>query len=71
MGEFELLARVRERLPPAGPRVRIGMGDDAAVTVPGGATATSVVLVTLSATGSPLCMAWSMARQTMAECNPS
>jgi thiamine-monophosphate kinase len=42
MGEFELLARVRERLPPVGPRVRIGMGDDAAVTVPGGATATSV-----------------------------
>ncbi len=42
MGEFELLARVRERLPPPGPRVRVGMGDDAAVTVPGGATATSV-----------------------------
>ncbi len=42
MSEFELLARVRERLPPVGPRVRIGMGDDAAVTVPGGATATSV-----------------------------
>ncbi|MBW8059736.1 MAG: thiamine-phosphate kinase [Solirubrobacterales bacterium] len=42
MGEFELLARVRERLPAAGPRVRVGMGDDAAVTVPGGATATSV-----------------------------
>ena len=42
MGEFELLARVRERLAPAGPRVRVGMGDDAAVTVPGGATATSV-----------------------------
>ncbi|HWW67339.1 MAG TPA: thiamine-phosphate kinase [Solirubrobacterales bacterium] len=42
MGEFELLAQVRERLPPAGPRVRVGMGDDAAVTVPGGATATSV-----------------------------
>ena len=42
MGEFELLARIRERLPPAGPRVRVGMGDDAAVTVPGGATATSV-----------------------------
>ncbi len=42
MGEFELLARVRERLPPAGPRVRVGMGDDAAITVPGGATATSV-----------------------------
>ena len=42
MGEFELLARVRERLPPAGPRVRLGMGDDAAITVPGAATATSV-----------------------------
>jgi thiamine-monophosphate kinase len=42
MGEFELLARVRERLPPPGPRVRVGSGDDAAVTVPGGATATSV-----------------------------
>ncbi len=42
MGEFELLARVRERLPPAGPRLRVGSGDDAAVTVPGGATATSL-----------------------------
>jgi len=42
MGEFELLARVRERLPAAGTRVRVGIGDDAAVTVPGGATATSV-----------------------------
>ncbi|MFI5027984.1 MAG: thiamine-phosphate kinase [Solirubrobacterales bacterium] len=42
MGEFELLARVRERLPPPGPRVLVGAGDDAAVTVPGGATATSV-----------------------------
>ncbi|HEU4392960.1 MAG TPA: thiamine-phosphate kinase [Solirubrobacterales bacterium] len=42
MGEFELLARVRERLPPPGPRVRVGSGDDAAVTVPGGATATSI-----------------------------
>jgi thiamine-monophosphate kinase len=42
MGEFELLAKVRERLPAPGPRVRIGSGDDAAVTVPGGATATSV-----------------------------
>jgi thiamine-monophosphate kinase len=42
MGEFELLARIRERLPAPGPRVRIGSGDDAAVTVPGGATATSV-----------------------------
>ena len=42
MGEFELLAKVRERLPAPGPRVRVGSGDDAAVTVPGGATATSV-----------------------------
>jgi len=42
MGEFELLAKLREQLPPAGARVRLGSGDDAAVTVPGGATATSV-----------------------------
>jgi thiamine-monophosphate kinase len=42
MGEFELLAKLRERLPPNGPRVEVGSGDDAAITVPGGATATSV-----------------------------
>jgi thiamine-monophosphate kinase len=42
MGEFELLAKLRERLPDDGPRVRVGSGDDAAITVPGGATATSV-----------------------------
>ncbi len=42
MGEFELLAKLRERLPADGSRVRLGSGDDAAVTVPGGATATSV-----------------------------
>jgi thiamine-monophosphate kinase len=42
MGEFELLAKLRERLPADGSRVEIGSGDDAAVTVPGGATATSV-----------------------------
>ena len=42
MGEFELLAKLRERLPPPGPRVRVASGDDAAVTLPGGATATSV-----------------------------
>ncbi len=42
MGEFELLARIRERLPPPGPRLRVPSGDDAAVTIPGGATATSV-----------------------------
>jgi len=42
MGEFELLARIRERLPEPGSRLRVGSGDDAAVTVPGAATATSV-----------------------------
>jgi thiamine-monophosphate kinase len=42
MGEFELLAKLRERLPQPGPRVAVAAGDDAAVTVPGGATATSV-----------------------------
>jgi thiamine-monophosphate kinase len=42
MGEFELLARIRERLPAGGPRMHLGSGDDAAVTIPGGATATSV-----------------------------
>jgi thiamine-monophosphate kinase len=42
MGEFELLARIRARLPQPGPRVRLGSGDDAAIAVPGGATATSV-----------------------------
>jgi thiamine-monophosphate kinase len=42
MGEFELLARIRERLSVPGERVLLGSGDDAAVTVPGGATATSV-----------------------------
>jgi thiamine-monophosphate kinase len=42
MGEFELLARIRERLPAPSSRIRLGSGDDAAVTVPGGATATSV-----------------------------
>jgi thiamine-monophosphate kinase len=42
VGEFELLAKLHERLPPAGPRVRLGSGDDAAIVVPGGATATSI-----------------------------
>src|SRR6478672_7493493 len=42
MGEFELLARIRERRPASGSRTHLGSGDDAAVTVPGGATATSV-----------------------------
>lgn len=42
MGEFELLARIRERLPRPGPQLHLGSGDDAAIGVPGGATATSV-----------------------------
>jgi len=42
MGEFDLLARIRERLPASGARTHLGSGDDAAITVPGGATATSV-----------------------------
>jgi thiamine-monophosphate kinase len=42
VGEFELLAKLRELLGHPVPRVRLGSGDDAAVTVPGGATATSV-----------------------------
>jgi thiamine-monophosphate kinase len=42
MGEFELLARIRERLPASGPRTHLGSGDDAAITVPSGATATSI-----------------------------
>ncbi|HJZ36522.1 MAG TPA: thiamine-phosphate kinase [Solirubrobacterales bacterium] len=42
MGEFELLALLRERLPTAGPRLVLGSGDDAAITAPGGAVATSV-----------------------------
>ncbi|MGZ8666095.1 MAG: thiamine-phosphate kinase [Solirubrobacterales bacterium] len=42
MGEFELLSRLRRRLPPSARRVILGSGDDAAVSVPGGATATSV-----------------------------
>lgn len=42
MGEFDLLRRIRERLPPAGRQVVLGSGDDAAISVPGGATVTSV-----------------------------
>jgi thiamine-monophosphate kinase len=42
MGEFELLQRVRERLPPQDGRILLGSGDDAAIVVPDGATATSV-----------------------------
>jgi thiamine-monophosphate kinase len=42
MGEFDLLAKLRERLPQDGPKLWLGMGDDCAVTMPAGATATSV-----------------------------
>jgi thiamine-monophosphate kinase len=41
-GEFELIARLTAALAAPGGRVRVGVGDDAAVTVPGGATATTV-----------------------------
>ena len=48
--EFELIAEIRERLARAGAgsgadapdRIRLGAGDDAAITVPGGATATTI-----------------------------
>ncbi len=42
MGEFELLARIRKRLPADAPHIHLGSGDDASITLPGGATATSV-----------------------------
>jgi len=42
MGEFELLDAIRRRLPASAPRVLLGSGDDAAISVPGGVTATSV-----------------------------
>jgi thiamine-monophosphate kinase len=42
-GEFDLIERLRERLPAPGPRVRVGSGDDAAVVEPtGAATATTI-----------------------------
>ncbi|HEY8640671.1 MAG TPA: AIR synthase related protein, partial [Solirubrobacterales bacterium] len=42
MGEFDLIAALRARLPEPGPRVLLGVGDDAAITAPEGVTATSV-----------------------------
>jgi thiamine-monophosphate kinase len=42
VGEFELLTRLRARLGRGGARLLLGAGDDAAITVPDGATATSV-----------------------------
>ena len=45
MGEFDLLRRLREALPPPPARVHVGVGDDAAVTAGGGALVTSVDLL--------------------------
>lgn len=42
MDEFELLAKLRRRLPADGRQVMLGSGDDAAITLPGSCTATSV-----------------------------
>jgi thiamine-monophosphate kinase len=42
MGEFDLIASLRARLPAAKPPLLVGPGDDAAVTAPEGVTATSV-----------------------------
>jgi thiamine-monophosphate kinase len=42
MGEFDLIAKLQRRLAPPGPSVLLGSGDDAAVTMPRGVSATSV-----------------------------
>lgn len=42
-GEFDLIARLVERLPPPGAGVRVGSGDDAAVTEPSGAASVTTV----------------------------
>lgn len=42
VGEFDLIAALRARLPEPGPEVLLGAGDDAAVTAPHGVTVTSV-----------------------------
>jgi thiamine-monophosphate kinase len=42
VGEFDLIAALRARLPATGPGVLLGVGDDAAVTASEGVTATSV-----------------------------
>ena len=41
-GEFDLIAAIRERLPPPGPRVKLASGDDAAVVEPRAASAITV-----------------------------
>src|SRR3712207_3331920 len=45
MGEFDLLRRLRDALPPPPARVHVGVGDDAAVTAGSGALVTSVDLL--------------------------
>jgi thiamine-monophosphate kinase len=42
MGEFDLIAALRARLPDPKPPVLLGLGDDASITAPEGVTATSV-----------------------------
>ena len=45
VGEFDLLRRLRDALPPPPARVHVGVGDDASVTAGGGALITSVDLL--------------------------
>jgi thiamine-monophosphate kinase len=45
VGEFDLIAALRARLPEPGPPVLLGVGDDAAITASEGVTATSVDVV--------------------------
>lgn len=42
-GEFDLIARLVARLPPAGPRLRVASGDDAAVTESSGAASATTI----------------------------
>ena len=42
-GEFDLIARLRERLPAPGPRLRLASGDDAAVVEPTGAASATTI----------------------------
>jgi thiamine-monophosphate kinase len=45
MGEFDLLRRLRDALPPPPPGIHVGVGDDAAVTAGGAVTVVSVDLL--------------------------
>ncbi len=42
-GEFDLIAQLAEKLPSSGERLRVGSGDDAAVTEPTGAAAATTI----------------------------